>query len=126
MKNDEETYALIGAAMEVHRRLGHGFLEVVYQQALAIELEVQGIPFERERKVNIVYRERILETTYRPDFLCFNSVVVELKALEKLSTSHYDVVLNYLKATGLQRALLINFGSPSLEHRRIVLNYSNS
>jgi len=126
LKNDEETYALIGAAMEVHRRLGHGFLEVVYQQALAIELEEQRIPFERERTVCINYRGRTLDATYRPDFLCFGSIVVELKAIEALTNSHYNVVLHYLKATGYQRALLINFGAPSLEHRRIVLNYIQS
>ena len=112
--------------MRVHQELGHGFLEVVYQQALAIELEENGISFQREKPIEIVYRGRALAATYRPDFVCFGSVIVELKAIEKLTKSHYDVVIHYLKATSMQRALLINFGAPSLEHRRIVLGYQDS
>lgn len=120
--NDAETYAVIGAAMAVHAELGHGFLEPVYQAALERELLSQGIPFSREVEIPVSYKGRPLEVSYRADFVCFGRVVVELKALQKLSGVEESQVLNYLKATGLEKGLLINFGAPSLQHKRYILS----
>ncbi|HBF35070.1 TPA: GxxExxY protein [Candidatus Sumerlaeota bacterium] len=119
-ERDPETFAIIGAAMEVHRRLGHGFLESVYQEALAIELAYRNIAFQREFPISIPYRDQVLSCTYKADFFCFGSVIVELKALAKLSTIEKGQLLNYLKATGTHRGLLINFGAPSLQFERMV------
>ena len=118
--DDDETYAIIGAAMEVHRRLGHGFLEAVYQEALAIELSERAIPHEREVAVPISYRDRTLPCVYRADLVCYGSVVVELKAAHALSDVDKAQLINYLKATGMSRGLLLNFGASSLEHKRLI------
>ena len=123
-ENDPRTYAIIGAAMEVHRHLGCGFLEPVYQEALAIELGNRDIPFIREVKLSLAYKGLPLETNYCADFICFNRVVVELKALARMSGTEEAQVINYLKATGNEVGLLINFGARSLEHRRFVLTKS--
>jgi GxxExxY protein len=119
---DPRTYAIIGAAMEVHRRLGHGFLEAVYQEALEIELAHRGIPFRRQVELPIRYRDTILRTFYVADFIGYDSVIVELKALSALDSVHEAQVINYLKATGLSTGVLINFGAPSLEYRRLVFS----
>ena len=123
---DPQTYAIIGAAMEVHRQLGHGFLEAVYQEALALELAAHKIPFECEVSLDVQYKGTTLNCHYRADFICYGSVLVELKALTRLTTIEDAQVINYLKATGLQRAILINFGAPSLEHKRLVFGYSRN
>ena len=120
--NDPETYAIIGAAMAVHGELGHGFLEPVYQAALEQEFLAQGIPFRREAEIPVLYRGTPLDVSYRADFVCFDRVIVELKALQKLSGVEESQVLNYLKATGLEKGLLINFGTPSLQQKRFVLS----
>jgi GxxExxY protein len=110
--------------MEVHRQLGCGFLEPVYQEALAIEFTKRHIPFVREVKLPLEYKGQPLETKYCADFICFNSVVVELKALARTSGTEEAQLINYLKATGNEVGLLINFGARSLEHRRFVLSKS--
>jgi len=119
MEEDPRTYAIIGAAMEVHRVLGCGFLEAVYQEALGIEFAKRDIAHERERRIRITYKETILQKEYVADFVCFGEVLVEVKALDKLTGVEEAQVINYLKATGLRVALLINFGAPSLEWRRL-------
>ena len=119
--NDPETYSIIGAAMAVHAELGHGFLEPVYQAALEQELLARKVPFQREVDIPVSYKGKSLEVSYRADFVCFNRVIVELKALQKLSGVEESQVLNYLKATGLEKGLLINFGTSSLQHKRFVL-----
>ena len=124
-ERDPQTYAVIGAAMEVHSQLGHGFLEAVYQEALAVELSSRAIPSRREVAIPVRYKETVLSCGYKADFLCYGELVVELKALDKLSNNEMSQVVNYLKATGLTRALLINFGSPHLEYKRIVLSRQN-
>jgi GxxExxY protein len=123
-KKDERTYAIIGAAMEVHRQLGCGFLEAVYQQAFELELTARQIPFRREVELPITDRGQQLASGYRVDFLCYESILVELKALSNLSGVEEAQVLNYLKASGRGIGLLLNFGKPSLEHSRFVFSKS--
>lgn len=118
--NDPRTFAIIGAAMEVHSQLGSGFLEAVYQEALAFELTLRKIPFVREVNLPIVYKGSRLETFYKSDFICFESVIVELKAMVSLGGIETAQVLNYLKATGFDIGLLLNFGANSLEFKRVV------
>ena len=118
---DPRTHAIIGAAMEVHNQLGHGFLEAVYLDAMEIELGLLGIPSQREQELPVMYKGHKLESYYKPDFLCFGSVIVELKALSELNSAHEAQVLNYLKATGLTVGLLINFGQVRCEWKRLVV-----
>jgi GxxExxY protein len=120
-ESDPRTYSIIGAAMEVHRQLGSGFLEPVYQAALEVELRNRDIPFLREEKFPINYKGFTLEPFYKPDFTCYESVIVELKALCRLSPIEESQIINYLKVTGYHTGLLLNFGSKSLEQRRFVL-----
>ncbi len=114
-KRDPDTYAIIGAAMEVHRELGHGFLESVYQDALEIEFKWRGISFTREEQVPVFYKGSTLGTPYRADFICYGSIIVELKAVKSLTEVELAQVLHYLKATGFHRALLIKFGTRKLK-----------
>ncbi len=117
-ERDPRTYAIIGAAMEVHKQLGCGFLEPVYQEAFSIELTARNIPFRPEVGLPVRYKGQLLETGYRADFICFDSVVVELKALARMSGTEEAQIINYLKATAYEVGLLLNFGARSLEHRR--------
>jgi GxxExxY protein len=121
-KKDEQTYRIIGAAMTVHRELGCGFLEAVYQEALEKEFQFKNIPYEREKKLPIQYRGQTLNTCYQADFVCFDSIIVELKALKQLSGTEGAQVINYLKASSSKKALLINFGPPQLQYKRFVNN----
>jgi GxxExxY protein len=106
--------------MDVHRHRGHGFLEAVYPGALRAELGIRGIPFRAEVQLPITFKGRRLATSFRADLVCFDQVIVELKALRSVGGPEEAQVLNYLKASGLSRALLLNFGGPSLEYRRMV------
>lgn len=125
-KRDPDTYAIIGAAMEVHSTLGHGFLEAVYQEALAVELTQRNIPFGREVELDILYKDQKLPTSYRADFVCFDSVIVELKAIAALGNNETAQILNYLKATGFARGVLLNFGAPALQYKRMVFTHLNN
>jgi GxxExxY protein len=119
---DARTHAIIGAAMEVHRQLGSGFLEPVYQEALALELAARQVPFVREQELPVHYKGQSLCCKYRTDFLCFSAVIVEVKALAALGGIEQAQVLNYLKATGHEISLLVNFGASSLEFKRLYLS----
>ena len=116
-----ESYKIIGACMEVHKTLGCGFLEAVYQEALAIEFEKRKIPYEQEKILRIYYKKQLLKKTYNADFVCYDKIIVEAKAISQLHPDNMAQSLNYLKATGFKLALLVNFGAPSLQYKRIVL-----
>jgi GxxExxY protein len=122
MVDDSQTYAVIGAAMAVHKELGCGFLEAVYQDALELELKSRNIEYVREHLIHITYKGTPLNCTYKADFLCYKSVIVELKPLTTLSSLEEAQVINYLKATKLNRALLLNFGARQLQYKRLVLD----
>ena len=118
----EESYKIIGACFEVYKGMGCGFLEPVYQECLEIKFTARGIPFEPQKEIQLFYMGRLLKQTYKPDFFCYEKIIVELKALSHLSGDHQAQVWNYLKSTGFRLGLLINFGHhPLLEHVRIVL-----
>ena len=116
-----ESYNIIRACISVHKELGCGFLEAVYQEALAIEFEKNRIPFDREIGMEIYFRNIKLNKRYIADFVCYNKIIIELKAICTITTEHEAQVLNYLKATGLKLGLLINFGQISLKYKRFVL-----
>jgi GxxExxY protein len=121
-ERDPRTYSIIGTAMEVHKQLGCGFLEPVYQEALAVEFSKRGILFQREVTLPIFYKSIRLSTPYRIDFIGLEAIAVELKALSKLSGTEEAQLINYLKASGLEIGLLLNFGARSLEYRRFILS----
>src|SRR5687767_8306336 len=118
--NDSQTYEIIGCAMDVHREKGCGFLERVYQQCLAIELRARSIPFEQQVKLPITYKQTPLSLHYTVDFICYGEVLVELKAVATLTPIDDAQVINYLRASTLHRAVLLNFGARSLQYKRLV------
>ena len=117
----EESYSIIGACFEVYKEKGSGFLEGVYQECLEIELSQRQIPFRSQCELELNYKGRQLRQVYRPDFICFNLIIVEIKAVSALTDEHRAQLHNYLKATGKKLGLLVNFGHyPKLEYERIV------
>ena len=117
----EETHALLGACFAVYKDKGCGFLEAVFQECLELELSDRNIPFKIQPPLRLEYKGRVLKQSYQPDFVCFDRVILEIKAVSKLADEHRAHVHNYLKATGLRIGLLVNFGHyPLVEHERIV------
>jgi GxxExxY protein len=117
----EESYAIVGAAFEVHSVLGSGFYEAVYQEALELELLARGIPFEAMKRLPVLYKGQPLQKEFVVDFMCFDKIIVEIKAMERLTTRECAQVLNYLKAADKQLGLLLNFGHANgLEKQRVV------
>ena len=117
----DESYAIRGACFEVYKEKGCGFLEAVYQECLSLELTSRNIPFETQPALTLAYKGQDLKQIYRPDFVCFGSIIVEIKAVTGLLDEHRAQLFNYLKATGLKLGLLVNFGHhPRLEYERIV------
>ena len=117
----DETYKLIGLCMKVHRELGCGFLEPVYQEAFVILLQHEGVPYSREKNLPIYFMGVKLKKEYQADFVCFDKIILEFKAVSALTPAHEAQLMNYLKATGLKVGLLCNFAQPSFTYRRIVL-----
>ena len=119
----EECYKIIGACFEVYNNLGSGFLENVYQEALEIELRNQGIKFESQKEIDVFYKEYKLERKYRSDLICYDKIILELKAVSKICDEHRAQILNYLNATQYKLGILINFGGhPKIEYERVVLD----
>jgi GxxExxY protein len=117
----EESYKIVGACFEVYKQKGSGFTEPLYQECLQMELSLQHIPFVAQPQLQLEYKGNSLTQFFRPDFICYGKIIVEIKALEKLANVHRAQTLNYLNATGYELALLINFGGyPKLEYERIV------
>jgi GxxExxY protein len=121
---DKEVYSIIGAAMNVHNELGSGFFEAVYQEALEKEFILQNLPSRREVPIQIYYKNQLLSKFYIADFLCYNKIIIEIKAVTKLNSEHQAQILNYLKATKLELGVLINFGQSRLEYKRIIREHS--
>ena len=117
----DESYLIVGCCMEVHKRLGCGFKEAVYQEALEREFFVNDLDFEREKRLKILYKGIYLKIEYTPDFVCFDKIVLELKAASELTDILQAQLFNYLKASKLRLGLLINFGSTTLQFKRFIL-----
>ena len=118
----DESYAVIGACFEVYKEKGNGFVEPVYQECLELELAAHKIPFTAQGALRLTYKGTELKQRYIPDFLCYEKIILEIKAVKQLTDEHRAQVLNYLKATGLRLGLLVNFGHyPKVEYERIIL-----
>ena len=118
----DECYAIMGACFNVYKDKGCGFLESVYQECLELELNYCNIPFEAQKQILLSYRGKTLKQTYKADFICYEKIILEIKAVSNLIDEHRAQLLNYLNATGIKLGLLINFGhSPKIEYERIVL-----
>ena len=117
----EESYRIMGACFEAYKEMGCGFLEAVYQECLEMEFAAQGIPFVPQAELGLKYKGRVLKQIYVPDFICFDKIILEIKAVTELSDVHRAQVHNYLKSTGFKLGLLVNFGHyPKVEYERIV------
>ena len=114
----DEVYRIVGAAMNVSNTLGSGFLEAVYQEALEIEFQDSDVPFVSQKRIQISYKGRVLNQDYIADFVCFDNIIVEIKAIKEITGIEEAQLINYLKATKLPLGLIINFGSPKLEWKR--------
>jgi GxxExxY protein len=121
----EESFRIIGACMKVHRTLGPGFLEAVYEEALEIEFKNEKIPFKKQVKLELFYEDKKLNKHYRADFVCYDTIILEIKAVNLIPVAFYAQLKNYLKCTNTKLGMLINFGTSSLTYKR-VLNSSNS
>jgi GxxExxY protein len=120
----EEAYKIQGAAFEVYKEIGCGFLEAVYQECLENEFLLQGIPFSSQFELKLKYKGKTLKQTYKPDFICYGKIIVEIKAVKEFTNEHQAQALNYLKATGMKLGLLINFGShPKAETKRLIWSH---
>ena len=119
--DEDKTYAIIGACMEVHRHLGHGLKETVYQDALEIELGLRHIPYKREQRYEVIYKDHVLPHYFVADFVCFDNIILELKAVGELHSEHKKQTLNYMAIAKSKVGLLVNFGQKSLVYRRFVL-----
>ncbi len=117
----QESYFIIGLCMEIHNTLGKGFSEAIYSEALEIELKLNGVPFEREKKFDVYYKDNLLSKKYYEDFVIDNKIILELKAIETISSSHVKQTLNYLAVSNLKLGLIINFGEDKLNYKRVVL-----
>jgi len=118
---EKETYEIIGACLEVYNELGKGFSEIVYKDALEYEFQLRKIPYKREKSYRIKYKDRILPHSYDADFIVYNKIALEVKAIEQLVRGNVRQTLNYLAASKLKLGLLVNFGEDSLKHKRIIL-----
>ncbi|HQJ90212.1 MAG TPA: GxxExxY protein [Paludibacteraceae bacterium] len=117
----KEVFDIVGAAMAVHRELKNGFLEAVYGEALSVEFKEENIPFEREKALPVYYKGRLLNKKYFADFVCYDSIILEIKAAESLLPEHEAQLLNYMHVTHTKVGILINFGEKSLKYRRLIL-----
>lgn len=116
----KECSEIIASAFAVHNELGKGFLEAVYQEALAIEFSEKNIPFLKEEKINVFYKNQKLTKYYLADFVCYNEILIEIKALDAISSDNISQMLNYIKATGFDLGLIINFGASKVQIKRII------
>jgi len=118
----KESYEIMGACFEVYKNMGCGFLEPVYQECLEIEFKKRSIPFESQKELELSYQGNTLKQKYKPDFICYQKIIVEIKAVDRIIDEHRAQLLNYLHATGLKLGLLVNFGRcPKVEYERFVL-----
>lgn len=116
----EESYKIIGACFEVHKILGHGFKEIIYKDALEMEFDKNGIPFQREKSYSIIYKEQKLKHYFMADFIVHDNIILEIKIGSYIGDPYIKQTLNYLKASGLRLGMVINFGNPSLEYQRVI------
>jgi GxxExxY protein len=123
--NKDESFAIVGACMKVHRSLGAGFLEAVYEEALEREFQTLNIPFKRQVKLDLYYDNQKLKKQYRADFVCYDTIIVEIKSVSIIPTAFYAQLQNYLRCTNMELGLLINFGASSLIYKRMI-NLKNS
>jgi GxxExxY protein len=119
---EAESYKIMGACFEVHNRMGRGFLEAVYQECLEIEFAKRRIPFVSQHKLSIIYKGRTLQQFYKADFVCYDKIIVEVKAVSRLVDEHRAQAIHYLRATGMRLGILVNFcAAPELDFERLVL-----